>query len=162
MLKKLLISTAFLSVAVSTAALASNDNTGCGWGTMLMDGKQGVASQVLAVTTNGTSGNQTFGISSGTLGCTQDGVVKSNDKLSMYTGANMQQIASDMSKGQGESLNTMASLMGVQKQDRAHFDQVAQANFDKVFTSDKVTAGQVIQNLDHVMAADPQLAHYVS
>lgn len=162
MMKKLLISTAVLTMAVSTSALAAGDSTGCGLGTMLMDGKQGVAPQVLAVTTNGTSGNQTFGISSGTLGCSQNGVVKSSVKLSMYTGANMQQIASDMSKGHGESLNTMASLMGIQKQDRSHFYQVAQTNFDKVFTSDKVTAGQVIHNLDNVMATDPQLARYVS
>src|SRR5690606_21045070 len=53
---------------------------GCGLGSKLFEGQRGVAPQVLAVTTNGTFGNQTFGISSGTLGCNQDGVVRSNWK----------------------------------------------------------------------------------
>ena len=73
---KLIVAVAgFCAVGV---AQAQQENTGCGLGTMLFDGQQGIAPQVLAVTTNGTSGNQTFGITSGTLGCTQDGVVKSS------------------------------------------------------------------------------------
>lgn len=67
-----------LAVAVVAPTLVHADNVGgCGWGSKLFDGQQGVAPQVLAVTTNGTSGNQTFGITSGTSGCSQDGVVKS-------------------------------------------------------------------------------------
>ena len=42
---------------------AGENNVGCGLGTKLFDGDSGLAPQVLAATTNGTLGNQTFGIS---------------------------------------------------------------------------------------------------
>ncbi len=48
--------------------LADSD-IGCGLGTMVFDGQQGKVYKVLGATTNGTSGNQTFGITFGTLGC---------------------------------------------------------------------------------------------
>ena len=51
--------------------MAAGD-TGCGVGTMIFKGKSGLAPHVLAVTTNGTFGNQTFGMTSGTLGCNVD------------------------------------------------------------------------------------------
>ncbi|MGH8759512.1 MAG: DUF3015 family protein, partial [Burkholderiales bacterium] len=73
-MKKVLIAIAMSALP----ALAFADNIGsCGWGAKLFDGEKGTAPQVLAVTTNGTFGNQTFGISSGTSGCTQDGTVTS-------------------------------------------------------------------------------------
>ena len=69
------------------AAMAAGENNigSCGWGAKLFDGQQGVAPQVLGATTNGTFGNQTFAITSGTSGCTQDGAVKSNWKTAPIT-----------------------------------------------------------------------------
>ncbi len=158
-MKKSLIS-ALVVAAFSISGAHADDGTGCGLGTMVWDGQSGVVPQVLAVTTNGTSGNQTFGISTGTLGCKSDGTVNSAQKLSMFTGSNMDNLARDMSSGQGEALETMAELMEVQEQDKARFFQVSQSNFDKIFTSEDVTAGQVIANLKAVMAADAELSHY--
>ena len=43
----------------------NGDSTGCGLGTTIWAGKTGIFPQILAVTTNGTSGNQTFGITTG-------------------------------------------------------------------------------------------------
>ncbi len=146
--------------AFSISGAHADDSTGCGLGTMVWDGQSGVAPQIMAVTTNGTSGNQTFGITSGTLGCKSDGTVNSAQKLSMFTGSNMDSLARDMSSGQGEALETMAELMEVQEQDKARFFQLSQSNFDKIFTSEDVTAGQVIANLKAVMAADAELSHY--
>ena len=145
--------------SVSGAAHAGADG-GCGLGSMVWDGQSGIAPQVLAITTNGTSGNQTFGVTTGTLGCKQDGTVSAAQKLSMFTGSNMDNLARDMSTGQGESLETMAELMEIQEQDKARFFQVSQSNFDKIFTSEDVTAGQVIANLKAVMAAAAALSQY--
>src|SRR5690348_10000976 len=62
-----------LSSATGTAAantnLAGYGVAGCGFGSMLF-GKQPGFIQVLAATTNGTFGSQTFGISTGTSNCT--------------------------------------------------------------------------------------------
>jgi hypothetical protein len=157
---KKLIATSILVLA-SAGAYAGQNNVGCGLGAMVFDGQSGVFPQILAATTNGTSGNQTFGISSGTLGCTQDGTVTSSAKLAMFTGANMDRLAQDMSSGQGESLESMAYLMGIKEQDKAHFFTVAKENFSTIFPSDKTTAEHVLSSLHDVMASDEVLRQYV-
>ena len=65
-----------IAVALSApAAFAGNGkaNTGCGLGTLIFGSKadDSVLLQILAVTTNASCGNQTFGISTGTLECQQ-------------------------------------------------------------------------------------------
>ncbi len=151
-MKKLVI-TAVAALSIVGVAHAEQDNVGCGLGSMIFNGQRGIAPQVLAATTNGTFGNQTFGISTGTLGCTQDGVVRSTAKLSMFTGSNMDKLASDMSRGQGETLATFADLMGVKDADKSAFYGAARANFDKIFTSANVTAEEVIANTRKVLAS---------
>lgn len=154
--------TALMGAMAMGSAQAAQDNVGCGLGSMVFDGQSGVAPQVLAATTNGTSGNQTFGISSGTLGCTQDGVVRDHTKLSMFTGANMERIASNMAVGEGEALETMAALMGVEDADKPAFYSASKANFDRIFASADVTAEDVIAALDAVMAEDVSLVKYAA
>lgn len=148
--------------ALMMGTAQARDSTGCGLGSMVWQGQQGIAPQVLAVTTNGTFGNQTFGISSGTLGCTQDGVVGEGMKVSMYTGSSMDRLAQDMSVGHGESLNVLAELMGVEQQDRDAFFELAKANFSEIFSEDSVTAADVLNTLQAAMAQDATLSRYVS
>lgn len=158
---KRIIMLAGLMGAVAMGTAQARDDSGCGLGTMVWKGQEGIAPQVLAVTTNGTFGNQTFGISSGTLGCTQDGVVGEGMKLSMYTGSNMDRLAQDMSVGHGESLNVLAELMGVEEQDKGAFFQLAKSNFSDIFSSETVTAADVLGTLQAAMAKDATLSRYV-
>jgi hypothetical protein len=155
--KKLLavaLAGAFYSVS------ASAENTGCGLGSMVWEGQSGIAPQVLAVTTNGTFGNQTFGITSGTLGCTQDGVVTSSVRLGMYTGSNMDLLARDMAVGSGESLHVLADLMGVEGEDRAEFFQALQSNYEHIFTGGDVTAEDVLAGIDATLKGNERLVRY--
>jgi hypothetical protein len=158
-MKKQLLAVALLA-SMSTVASADQD-VGCGIGTILWAGQSGLVPKVLAATTNGTLGNQTFGISTGTLGCQQSGVISSRVRLSMYTGSNIEKLARDMSVGQGESLNVLADLMGVPETDKPAFFQAARDNFGTIFAPENVTAGQVLDALNNVMAADSTLAGYV-
>ena len=88
-MKSKIIVAALLTLASSAVMAAGENNVGsCGWGSKVFDGQSGVFPQVLATTTNGTFGNQTFGISTGTSGCTQDGMVKSNYKTAMFIDGN--------------------------------------------------------------------------
>jgi len=152
-----------LSLAALLPGIASADNVGgCGWGAKLFDGQKGIAPQVLAVTTNGTSGNQTFGISSGTSGCTQDGVVKSTWKTAAYVGVNMNKIALDMSRGHGESLDSLAQLLEVKPGDRQEFDSVLKDNFSKIFPSSEVTSEQVLSSLKTVLSENDALSGYAA
>ena len=159
-MKKLLV----LAIAATlyAGAASAKDSTGCGVGSMIFDGHQGMFSQILAVTTNGSTGNQTFGITSGTLGCDSDGTINSSAKISMFTGSNMERLAQNMSTGHGEALATLADLMGVQDQDKAEFYAMTQKNFAKIFPSDQTTAQHVIDSVKAGMADDAQLAKYVS
>ena len=52
-----------------TTAVYANENTGCGLGSMIIKNQNSTMLQAIAATTNGTSGNQTFGITSGTSNC---------------------------------------------------------------------------------------------
>ncbi len=149
-------------LATSGVALAGDPDVGCGWGTMAFRGQTGVAPKVLAATTNSCLGNQTFGISSGTAGCKKSGAIQADARLNMYAGANIDKLASDMAQGQGESLDTLATLLGVTDADKPALFSLAKQNFGNLFPSEQVTAGDLLGTLSSLMATDQQLAKYVS
>src|SRR3569832_2346522 len=66
-MKNKFIIASLLAVAPMNMAVAAPNNVGCGGGTIIFEGQSGNTPQVLAVTTNGTLGNQTFGSAAGTL-----------------------------------------------------------------------------------------------
>ena len=158
-MKKLL---AVAAIALPFSAMAAGENNigNCGWGSKLFDGQSGLAPQVLGATTNGTFGNQTFAITSGTSGCTQDGAVRSNWKTALFIDGNRQQLARDMSTGSGETLDSLAHLMGVQSQDRDAFNRATKDNMAKIFASD--STNDIVAALRQVLAADAQLARYTA
>jgi hypothetical protein len=160
-MKKLLAVVALAAVFPVSAMAAGENNIGsCGWGSKLFDGQAGVAPQVLGATTNGTFGNQTFGITFGTSGCTQDGAVKSSWKTALFIDGNKEMLARDMSVGSGETLDSLAHLMGVEAQDRDAFNRVAKENLWKIFAADSTS--DIMANFRQVLASDAQLARYTA
>jgi hypothetical protein len=157
---KKFISILSLVAALPTAALAADNVGGCGVGSMVFKGQSGIAPQVLAVTTNGISGNQTFGITSGTLGCTQDGVVTSNMQAALFIENNKGQLARDMSVGSGETLASLSHLIGVEAQDQAAFNRLAKDNVARIFTTDSVATANVVVALREVLASNATLSRY--
>ncbi len=157
------IAVAIALAVISSAGMAFADpDVGCGWGTMVFKGSSGVAPKVLAATTNGFLGNQTFGISSGTAGCHQGGTVTASARLIMYASANFDKLAGDMAAGQGESLDTLAYLIGVNDADKPAFSQLTKSHFGELFPSERVTAGEMLTTLRSLMATEPQLAKYAA
>jgi len=159
MFRKILATTMLL--APLSVYAESPNSVGCGVGSQLFNGQSGVAPQVLAVTTNGILGNQTFGISSNTLGCKSDGTVVASQRVPMYVGANLDALARDMATGGGESMESLAGLMQIDAADRAEFFSVAQDQYGRIFASSEVTAGEVLQALYGVMSENARLARYV-
>ena len=156
-MKKLII--ASLLVLSPLAAQAGN-SAGCGLGSQLFEGQTGLGPNVLAATTNGLSGNNTFGMSSGTLGCSaNDKVVAAADT---FLDANMERVARDMSTGEGEALETLATLIGVEAADKAAFLAVSQSNFKTIFSRDDVSSSEVMASLKAAMSTDAALAKYVA
>jgi hypothetical protein len=158
--KSLLAASALLAIAPMGATLAAPNNVGCGVGTIIFNGQTGVAPQVLAATTNGILGNQTFGISSGTLGCARDGVVQNPVRVSMFINNNMDRLARDMATGQGETLEAMANLIGIDQAHKAAFFSLTKQHFAEIIPSERTNTSDIILALNHVMASDSGLAPY--
>lgn len=163
-MRTLIVPTVLALALTAPAALAQDGETansaGCGLGTMVFEGQQGIAPQVLAVTTNGTSGNQTFGITSGTLGCTQDGVVRSPTEVRVLLMSSLDNLAVDMARGDGETLESLAALLAVEDQDKPRFFAAMQDNFVRIFPNEDVTAEEVLVSMNAVLAEDEVLSRY--
>lgn len=159
MFRKTLVTTLLLA-PLSVYADPPN-SVGCGLGSQIFDGQSGIVPQSLAVTTNGTLGNQTFGISSGTSGCDPDGAVIASQRVPMYVGDNLDALARDMATGSGEALESLASVMQINATDRAAFYVATREHYSRIFPSHDVTAGDVLASLYGVMAENDRLARYV-
>ncbi len=143
------------AVVMSSAAWAQNrSNTGCGLGSIVFEGASfGDTSlgQGFIATTNGTSGNQTFGITSGTSNCEKPSAFVKNERLSEFVVANMDNLAKDIAMGQGESLDTLAELMEVPSDSRPQLFAKLQTNFSDIYTSDAIDAAGVVDNIHSVI-----------
>lgn len=159
-MKKLVALTALAALFPAIAIAQQNNIGSCGWGSKVFDGQSGLAPQVLGATTNGTFGNQTFGITSGTSGCTQDGAVRSTWKTAMFIDGNKETLARDMSVGSGEALDSLAHLLGVESADRAAFNRIARDNMQRIFPRDNAETEQVVAALREVLMSDAKLARY--
>ena len=146
--------------ASSVVNAGAAGGSGCGWGQALFDGQSGKASHVLALTTNGTSGNNTFGVTTGTNGCSADGTLS-------YGGQNVvssiiNEFSEDVARGDGDALNTVAVVYGVEEQDRETFAIVMHENFAVLFPNEDVTADEMMASIEVVMKSDPRLSKYVA
>ncbi|MEW5951056.1 MAG: DUF3015 family protein [Elusimicrobia bacterium] len=131
-MKKLLAAVIMLA-GISASYAADYGSAGCGLGSMLF--KENDMSQILAATTNGTSANQTFAMTSGTLNCNNKGLVKVAMARQSYIEANYKQIAKEASWGKGEYVNNLAYLYGYTGEKTAEFASLLQKNYDKIFAS---------------------------
>ena len=150
-MKKLLVFAvvfAVMAFAVGSAFAATNPNTGCGLGSLAWQGKaDSTLFQAFEATTNGTFGSQTFGITTGTSNCTQPSKFVSNEKTNEFVVANMDNLAKDIARGSGETLEALADLMQIPAGERAAFYQKLQTSFAKIFTSEDVVLAGVMDNV---------------
>ena len=133
---------------------------GCGVGAMIWKGQSGVAPHVLAATTNGTFGNQTFGMTSGTLGCEAAGGPLASG-VDYFIDENLDMIAMESATGEGETIDALAEMIGVQDADKRAFRLSLQGNFDTLFPSDETSSAQVYDAIVDVMAHNARLAKYL-
>jgi len=161
--KKQIVVAAAVAILPMSAMAAGENNVGsCGWGSKLFEGQSGIFPQVMATWTNGTLGNQTFAISSGTSGCTQDGAVTSTWKTAMFIDGNKEKLARDVSRGQGDTLDSLAKLVGVRTEHKAHFYQTAKQNFDRIFPSSQSSTEDIVNGLKRVLSDDEALSVYTT
>jgi hypothetical protein len=157
---KKIIFTAFAMTASVPALAAGYGTAGCGLGSIAFGSKPGFI-QVIAATLNGTSGNQTFGISTGSSNCTDAPAAKdpakakkkAEQKVFLYY--NLAQIKADAARGEGNYIEGLAGLFGCQSQLTGNYSEFAnlnQKNHGKIFNSND--ADVVYSNLTTVMASE--------
>jgi hypothetical protein len=141
-----------LFVAGSASAASVRDNCGCGLGTMALgDAEPTLIVQLGATFLNAICGNQTFGITSGTLECEPHLGFASNKRILEYVNDNMDHLAMEMAVGQGESLDALADLMEIHGGLRPALYSSLQTEFGTIFSSDEVTALQVVERIDEIV-----------
>ena len=150
--------TLFVLVAAAALALpahAGNQNdAGCGLGAQLFKNDKPV-DQVLAATTNGCFGTQTFGITTGTLGCTSGGMVKASREREVFTATNFRALEQELAAGSGQYEASLAALTGCKADAFASF---AKARYEKLLPSAKTTSTELLNNLDKEISSDPAMA----
>ncbi len=158
-MKKITAGLILLSASsVANAGAAGGDN--CGWGNALFEGQSGKASHIFAGIFNFTSYNNLFGMSSGTNGCDSSGTLSYSGK-SMVSSI-MNEFSEDVARGDGDAMDTVALIYGVEKQDRATFAKVMHENFTTLFPSEDVTADEMMASIEEVMKTDTTLNKYVA
>ncbi len=145
-MKKILWASVFGGMMMFSAGANAVDSTGCGLGSMAWRGQSGRVPQILAATTNGLFGTQTFGITFGTSGCDPNGrITGGTQKMVLaFLENNMEQYAMDAARGQGETIDTLAGIMNV---DSEKLGEVSKQNFAFLFPDQDVQAVDVTLNL---------------
>jgi hypothetical protein len=148
-------------------ALAANPDTGpgCGLGKLAFadfKNQKNIAPQVLMATTNGTFGSTTFGISSGTSGCTNDGQVWADQKVTMFALLNFENLTQEMAQGRGEHLVSLATLMGVPEDQHSEFLSMAQERYISLVQGGENSSASLVKALNDAIAKNPILAQVSS
>lgn len=141
-----------LILPITSYAKAPFGMAGCGFGSQVM-GADG--NQVFASTTNGTSLNQTFGITSGTSNCLEPSKAAALSAQQHFMADNYSTLSKEMAQGDGEALRAFSNTFGCAKDVYSHFAAQMQNSFARIFSAPGSLAA-----LDVVQAeikANPQL-----
>lgn len=136
-----------LLTAASVASAGKYGTAGCGLGSLLFGEQKGPV-QILAATTNGTYGNQTFAITTGTSNCTEDGVAMADRERELFTEANFNQIKEEASMGTGENVAVLASLYGCSGASVDAFTAGIHSQYSTI--GQATSASQMLETLDGV------------
>jgi hypothetical protein len=139
--------------ATTSPGGAAYGSAGCGLGSLLFEPSTGFT-QVLAATTNGTSGNQTFGITSGTSNC--DSGPGSSASAKAFVQTNRSAMAKDIARGKGETISNLSALAGCR--DSVAVGSKLQREFKTIFPSAGVTDAQVSDKVVSVLKSEQSLS----
>lgn len=132
---------------------------GCGLGSEIFkSGSKSIASQTLASTTNQFLFNQMFGLSTGSIGCTNSGHFAQNEQATLFAGLNFDNLSQEMAQGGGEHLASFATLLGVPVEQQPAFFAMTQEKYAILVQSGETMPRAMLTALQEAMAAHPVLA----
>ncbi|OVE75805.1 hypothetical protein BVX98_07030 [bacterium F11] len=140
------------------AAGGSHPMGGCGLG-YIWYGKNAtsVSGQSCAHTTNNTVASNLFGITSGTSGCTPDGLVSISKKTERYVEVNYDSLRADIAKGQGEYIEGLVNLLGVKDVKKSTVVLMLKKDFATLFPNQETTFDGFLRNLQKILTANLEL-----
>jgi hypothetical protein len=124
---------------------------GCGLGSMAF-GDQPGAIQVLAATTNGLFGSQTFGITTGTSNCGPGAMADGTRNL---VETNRVALAKEISRGQGETIGALTVINRCE--DSQAVGAALQSQFKGIFASEQATTEDVTDAILRTLHGTPSL-----
>lgn len=135
----------FSLLVISTSSMAAKYGAaGCGLGSMIFETDQTWWKQVLAATTNGTSGTQTFGITFGTSNCDSPTPLKVS-QAQAYVEANKVALANDIARGNGETIVGLSKVYGCS--DAVNFGRDLKSSYSSIFTSAQSKSSEITKNI---------------
>src|SRR5262245_49366829 len=84
---------------------------------------------------------------SGRIWWTEDGLLKSDYKAVAFAVYNRRSLEQDLARGQGEYLESLRTLLGVQENFRPMFEAAAQQHFDVMVPCDRMIQVQQLRAL---------------
>jgi Protein of unknown function (DUF3015) len=124
---------------------------GCGLGSMAF-GSQPGAVQILAATTNGLFGTQTFGITSGTSNCGPGMMAQGTKNL---VEANRLALAKEAARGEGDTIGALSVINACA--DSHAVGAALQRDFSSIFSSEQASNDEVTRAILKTLQADPAL-----
>lgn len=168
MLRKLFVVLGAVAVVSQAGlAMAANPDTGpgCGLGKLAWadyKNQKNIAPQVMMATTNGTFGSGTFGISSGTSGCTNDGQVMADQRTNMFAAMNFENLSQEMAQGKGEHLASLATLMGIPAEQHTAFFALTQERYTAMVEAGEASSVALVKALNDAVGKSSVVAQAVS
>ncbi|MDB5038773.1 MAG: hypothetical protein JWQ35_2301 [Bacteriovoracaceae bacterium] len=164
---KKMITISLMAFAISASAFAEAKKSlhdqftgqgygaaGCGLGSILFGQKPGMV-QVLAATTNGTFGTQTFGISSGTSNCDHSRATAAI-KTEFFAAQNEVSLKNDIAKGNGETLSTLTRVANCGNSQQAA--AALKVNFSEIYPSSSASSKEISSKIVHILSTDKSLS----
>lgn len=139
-------------LGMGAPALADND-VGCGVGTMVMEGQEGLVPKLAASCTNGMT-FQSISITFGLLNCNGRDKVTADAELRKFAAANIDRLARDFARGEGETLEVVAHLLQVDEAVRPAFFAYTQAHFEALFPDESTTSNEMLDSLYRLLASE--------
>lgn len=121
--------------------------------TILLPGLLALAACTLRGTTESvTDATQNVTVStSGRTWFTEDGLVRDDQKINAFVAINFDRLKQDLARGEGEYLNSFATLLNIPGERRAEFGSLMQARYGSLVPSVSTTPAELVAALDRVL-----------
>lgn len=152
-MKKIILMLAVTGM-IALPVAAEEAGPGCGLGQLVYEGNRGWFVHMTAATTN--SSTMPFAVTSQTSGCDKDSTIYM-EQLD-FVAINFDNLSTEMARGHGQYLDSLASLMGCSESVYSAFSSTTQEQYEILIPSAETDAEGLLTGLRQVLQDDPNMA----